>query len=96
MRSGIDPLGSQTVIRSIFLHGVLRLVAVSSLASSCLAQAPSPAAEVLAAQQRRIDAMQRASMATVGVFGTDSQGGGSGVCISPDGYVLTNFHVSSP
>lgn len=61
-----------------------------------MAQAPSPAAEVLAAQQRRIDAMQRASMATVGVFGTDSQGGGSGVCISPDGYVLTNFHVSSP
>jgi len=57
---------------------------------------PAPAAEVLAAQQRRIEAMRKASMATVGVFGTDSQGGGSGVCISPDGYVLTNFHVSSP
>jgi S1-C subfamily serine protease len=58
--------------------------------------APVPAAEVLAAQQRRIEAMRKASMATVGVFGTDSQGGGSGVCISSDGYVLTNFHVSSP
>lgn len=57
---------------------------------------PTPAAEVLAAQQRRIESMRKASMATVGVFGTDSQGGGSGVCISPDGYVLTNFHVSSP
>lgn len=60
------------------------------------APVPAPAAEVLAAQQRRIEAMRKASMATVGVFGTDSQGGGSGVCISPDGYVLTNFHVSSP
>jgi serine protease Do len=60
------------------------------------AAVPTPAAEVLAAQQRRVEAMRKASMATVGVFGTDSQGGGSGVCISPDGYVLTNLHVSSP
>jgi len=57
---------------------------------------PELAAEVLVAQQRRVAAMRKASMATVGVFGTDSQGGGSGVCISADGYVLTNFHVSSP
>ena len=54
------------------------------------------APEVLAAQQKRVEAMRKASMATVGVFGMDSQGGGSGVCISADGYVLTNFHVSSP
>lgn len=53
-------------------------------------------AEVLAAQDRRIEAMRQASACTVGVFGLDSQGGGSGVCITPDGYVLTNFHVSSP
>ncbi|MFM7516411.1 MAG: hypothetical protein ACKO3V_05675, partial [Pirellula sp.] len=39
------------------------------------APVPAPAAEVLAAQQRRIEAMRKASMATVGVFGTDSQGG---------------------
>lgn len=53
-------------------------------------------AEVLAAQDRRIEAMRQASACTVGVFGLDSQGGGSGVCVTPDGYVLTNFHVSSP
>jgi serine protease Do len=57
---------------------------------------PEPAPAVLAAQQQRIEAMRRASLATVGVFGVDGQGGGSGVCITPDGYVLTNFHVSSP
>ena len=58
--------------------------------------APSPSDAVLAAQLLRVEAMQRASRATVAVYGTDGQGGGSGVCISPDGYVLTNFHVSSP
>ena len=57
---------------------------------------PIPSDTVLAAQQQRIEAMRRASSATVAVYGTDGQGGGSGVCISPDGYVLTNFHVSSP
>jgi serine protease Do len=57
---------------------------------------PQPASAVIAAQQERIEAMRRAAAATVGVFGVDGQGGGSGVCITPDGYVLTNFHVSSP
>jgi S1-C subfamily serine protease len=57
---------------------------------------PVPAPSVIAAEQQRVAAMQRAAQATVGVFGVDGQGGGSGVCITPDGYVLTNFHVSSP
>ncbi len=58
--------------------------------------APSPNDAVLSAQNQRIEAMERASRATVAVYGTDGQGGGSGVCVSADGYVLTNFHVSSP
>lgn len=57
---------------------------------------PSPNEAVLSAQNQRIEAMERASRATVAVYGTDGQGGGSGVCVSADGYVLTNFHVSSP
>lgn len=72
------------------------LIALACSLQAGYAQSPTPSPEVLAAQQRRIEAMRKASLATVGVFGTDSQGGGSGVCISPDGYVLTNFHVSSP
>jgi len=59
-------------------------------------EAPKPSQAVLEAQQQRIESMRKASRATVAVYGTDGQGGGSGVCISADGYVLTNFHVSSP
>ncbi len=80
----------------IFLGMVL---AWTSSKESLLAQeleAPKPSQAVLEAQQQRIESMRKASRATVAVYGTDGQGGGSGVCISADGYVLTNFHVSSP
>ena len=40
--------------------------------------------------------MERAIRPTVAVFGNGGEGGGSGVVISPDGYALTNFHVTSP
>ncbi len=72
------------------------LVCLAQDETANVATAPNPSAAVLAAQQQRIEAMQRASRPTVAVYGTDGQGGGSGVCISTDGYVLTNFHVSSP
>lgn len=52
-------------------------------------------ANVLAAQQQRIKAMQKAAEATVAIFGLDGGGGGSGVLITRDGYALTNYHVSS-
>lgn len=48
------------------------------------------------AERRRIEAVNRALPATVSVFVPGGGGGGSGVLISPDGYALTNFHVSSP
>ncbi len=83
---------------------ILTLNLRESLDSTCYAQdaitksegAPVPNQAVLTAQKQRVESMRRASSATVAVYGTDGQGGGSGVCISPDGYVLTNFHVSSP
>lgn len=48
------------------------------------------------AEQDRIEAIERAMPSTVCVFVPGGGGGGSGVLISPDGYALTNFHVSSP
>ncbi|HBJ34296.1 MAG TPA: serine protease, partial [Planctomycetaceae bacterium] len=48
------------------------------------------------AERLRIEAVDRALPATVCIFVPGGGGGGSGVLISPDGYALTNFHVSSP
>ena len=45
------------------------------------------------AEQARIDAIAKGSRCTIGVFGPQSSGGGSGVVISADGYALSNYHV---
>ncbi len=51
---------------------------------------------LVTAEQERMAAIDRAMPATVCVFVPGGGGGGSGVLISPDGYALTNFHVTSP
>ncbi len=51
---------------------------------------------VLEAQQQRIEAIARCIEPTISVFDGAAKGGGSGVVITPDGYALTNFHVTSP
>ncbi|HEX4144988.1 MAG TPA: trypsin-like peptidase domain-containing protein [Pirellulales bacterium] len=63
--------------------------------------APRPAAAavdvdpaVRAAETRRVAVVERASRPTVAVFAPNGQGGGSGVVIAPDGYALSNFHVT--
>ena len=51
---------------------------------------------VLQAQQDRMEVVEKIVPATVAVFDSGGQGGGSGVLISRDGYALTNFHVTAP
>ena len=52
--------------------------------------------EVLEAEAQRVEVVARISKSTVAIFDSTGQGGGSGVIISPDGYALTNFHVTAP
>ncbi len=48
--------------------------------------------DVLRAEADRIETIAEASAAVIAVMG--GEGGGSGVVISPDGYALSNFHVT--
>lgn len=53
-------------------------------------------AAVRAAEQMRIQAINKAVPAACAIFSPGGGGGGSGVVITPDGYALTNFHVVKP
>jgi S1-C subfamily serine protease len=63
-------------------------------ANSAIAAEPDPA--VLVAEADRIATIERIAGPTLAIFDANGQGGGSGVIISPDGYALTNFHVTAP
>jgi serine protease Do len=77
--------------RLILLFAVVALVLVTS--THCPAQTIDPA--VLAAQKQRIEVVERVAPSVVAIFSSGGEGGGSGVIISPDGFALTNFHVTS-
>jgi len=53
-----------------------------------------PDESVKKAEAERIAAIAKAAPAFVAIYAKEGQGGGSGVVISPDGYALTNFHVT--
>lgn len=78
-----------------WLVRTILLTAGMSISLPGISRAASPPDSVMAAQKARQASMAMASRATIAVFGLDGGGGGSGVLITPDGYALTNFHVTS-
>jgi len=50
---------------------------------------------VLEAEQARVAMIERVAPSVVAIFASSGNGGGSGVLITPDGYALSNFHVTS-
>jgi S1-C subfamily serine protease len=59
-----------------------------------LATAADVPDSVLKDESTRVAAIAKAMPTVLAIFVKQGQGGGSGVVISPDGYALTNFHVS--
>ncbi|MCL6504657.1 MAG: trypsin-like peptidase domain-containing protein, partial [Pirellulales bacterium] len=71
------------------------------VALACVVLIAAPAARcgevdpaVLRAEAQRVAVVSRAMQAAIAIFAAGGQGGGSGVIISPDGYALSNFHVT--
>lgn len=50
---------------------------------------------VRAAERARVEMLARVAPSVVSIFEAAGNNGGSGVLITPDGYALTNFHVTS-
>jgi serine protease Do len=71
----------------------LALVATAILSAASVARAQVDPT-VLEAETARVAVVERASQTAVAIFANAGQGGGSGVVISPDGYALSNFHVT--
>jgi len=73
-----------------------RLLSVAALVLGCALPALAQVdPQVLVAETARVAVVERASQAAVAIFANGGQGGGSGVVISPDGYALSNFHVTN-
>ena len=75
------------------MRWLLTLLACASLGAAAAHSAEVDPA-VLRAEAERIAVVARAKQAAVAIFAATGQGGGSGVLISPDGYALSNFHVT--
>ncbi len=78
-------------IRNTCVFALVAFVAVCQ--SATIAEKPQVDQRLLDAQERRIAAIAKATRSTISVLAPESQGGGSGVIISSDGYALTNYHV---
>jgi S1-C subfamily serine protease len=87
-----EALRSPMILAVVCSFGLLTPSVVSFAQETELALDP----RIELAESGRIEAIRRAMPATVSIFVPGGGGGGSGVLISPEGYALTNFHVTSP
>src|SRR5438093_4141257 len=79
------------VFRPLPLLAVLGLL--TALGSATPAQDLDP--RLKEAEEKRVAVIDKVRPSVVAIFGRGGQGGGSGVLIDPDGYALTNFHVTA-
>ena len=81
---------------SLFRFATLAGMFAGFLSVGLAARAAEVPDAVLQAEQARVAAVGKAAPTAVCVFAGGGQGGGSAVVISPDGYALSNFHVTQP
>src|ERR1700694_2161985 len=74
---------------------VLAGAILAALSAGWMAHADSLDPRIKQAEQQRVAAVEKVKASVVAIFAAGGQGGGSGVLITPDGYALTNFHVTS-
>jgi S1-C subfamily serine protease len=72
------------------------LIIAFALPAAILAARPAVAIDpaVAQAEQKRVAVVAQVAPTVVAIFSPGGQGGGSGVLVTPDGYALTNFHVT--
>ncbi|MEM9353105.1 MAG: trypsin-like peptidase domain-containing protein [Planctomycetota bacterium] len=72
------------------------VLAMSSVVDATAFASDDSLDQLLAEEQARVEVIREFTPAVVAIFDGQGEGGGSGVIISPDGYALTNFHVTAP
>lgn len=80
-------------LHTTLIAGAGALLCAISIGRRCAAEV-SPA--VLTAESKRVATIEKITRPTIAIFDRKGQGGGSGAIISPDGYALTNYHVTAP
>ncbi|MHB1035904.1 MAG: S1C family serine protease [Pirellulales bacterium] len=74
----------------------IRLLSLAAIALATVSAAQAqPDDAVVQAEAQRVAVTAKASTCVLAIFGSGEAGGGSGVVISPDGYALSNFHVTA-